>query len=287
MIACAILHASSGLVILPSVASPRTKRAIKPSSRTCRARHKRLGELAGTWNVSVRYIIGDKQQEGKATCEAKMILGGRFLQQEYTSQFQGQPFHVLQILGYDNARKKSIEIMMDTMGTSVLHNEGTVSDDGKVITNSGESLDPQTGKPYKLRTVTTIIDHDNFTLEWFRIDDGWQGIQGRRDVAHAKKERSVSGHLPARERIASVLDLAAAWRSPAGRPAAGRAARGTPGPGTARRTASGSRAAGGDDRATGRPGGRRPRRSHSSREPRCRESGASPARGHAATRARP
>ena len=100
-----------------------------------------------------------------------MILGGRFLQQEYASQIQGQPFHVLQLLGYDNARKKSIEIMIDTMGTSVLHNEGTVSDDGKVITNSGEPLDPQTGKPYKLRTVTTIIDHDNFTLEWFRVDD--------------------------------------------------------------------------------------------------------------------
>ena len=52
--------------------------------------HKRLGELAGTWDVAVRYIIGDKQHEGKATCEAKMILDGRFLQQDYTSRFQGQ-----------------------------------------------------------------------------------------------------------------------------------------------------------------------------------------------------
>jgi Protein of unknown function (DUF1579) len=134
--------------------------------------HKRLGELAGTWDVSTRYIIGLKQHEGKATCEAKLILGGRFLQQDYTSRFQGQPFHVLQLLGYDNARKKSIEIMLDNLGTGVLHNEGTVSDDGKVISNSGESTDPQTGKPYKLHTVTTFIDNDNFTLEWFRVDEG-------------------------------------------------------------------------------------------------------------------
>jgi hypothetical protein len=133
--------------------------------------HKRFCDLAGSWDVSIRYVLGDKEHEGKATCEAKAILGGRFLEQDYDSRFQGEPFHVLQLWGYDNTKKKSIEIMMDTMGTGVLHNEGTVSDDGKVITNSSEPTDPQTGKPYKLRTVTTITDNDNFTLEWFRVDD--------------------------------------------------------------------------------------------------------------------
>jgi hypothetical protein len=134
--------------------------------------HQRLAELAGSWDVSTRYVIGDKEHEGKATCEAKMILGGRFLQQDYASRFQGAPFQVLQLWGYDNARKKSIEIMMDTMGTGALHNEGTVSDDGKVITNLGETRDPATGKPYKLRTVATIVDRDNFVIEWFGTEDG-------------------------------------------------------------------------------------------------------------------
>jgi hypothetical protein len=164
---------TTGLVILPGSGLAQEDNGQKegPKPDLPGPIHKRLGELAGSWNVSVKYIFGDKQQEGKATCEAKLILGDRFLQQEYSSKVQGQPFHVLQILGYDNARKKSIEIMLDTMGTSVLHNEGTVSDDGKVFTNSSEPLDPRTGKTYKLRTVTTIIDHDNFTLEWFRVDD--------------------------------------------------------------------------------------------------------------------
>jgi Protein of unknown function (DUF1579) len=164
----------SGLVILPTVGLAQVDKkqpvAVKPDLPG--TVHKRLGDLAGTWDVSTRYIIGDKEREGKATCEAKMILGGRFLQQDYSSSFQGEPFHVLQLWGYDNIKKKSIEIMMDTMGTGVLHNEGTVSDDGKVITNSGESRDPQTGKPYKLRTVTTIVDDDNFVIEWFGTEDG-------------------------------------------------------------------------------------------------------------------
>jgi hypothetical protein len=164
----------TGLVISPAIGLAQDDKkqpdAVKPDLPG--PIHQRLGDLEGTWEVSTRYVIADKEHEGKATCEAKMILGGRFLQQEYSSRFQGQPFHVLQLWGYDNIKKKSIEIMMDTMGTGVLHNEGTVSDDGKVITNSGESRDPQTGRPYKLRTVTTIVDHDNFVTEWFSPDEG-------------------------------------------------------------------------------------------------------------------
>ena len=45
----------------------------------------------------------------------------------------------IQLLGYDNARKKTIEIMMDNWSTSVMHNEGSISQDGRVITNIGES----------------------------------------------------------------------------------------------------------------------------------------------------
>jgi len=134
--------------------------------------HQRLNEMVGRWDVAIQYKLGKNVQNGKATCDAKLILGGRFLQQDYNSLFQGQPFQVMQILGYDNQKKKVIELMMDTMSTSVLHNEGQVSEDGKVITNTGESLDPRTKKPYKLRTVYTIADHDHFTLEWYRIDEG-------------------------------------------------------------------------------------------------------------------
>jgi hypothetical protein len=134
--------------------------------------HDRLNRLAGTWDVEVRYKLGGEEHKGTATCEANRILDGRFLQQEYKSRFQDKSFHVMQLLGYDNARKKTIEIMMDTMSTGVLHNEGSISDDGKVITNVGESVDQKSGKPYKLRTVTTIVDGDHFTLAWFRTDPG-------------------------------------------------------------------------------------------------------------------
>ena len=68
--------------------------------------------------------------------------------------------------------------MLDNLGTGVLHNEGTMSEDGKTISNSGESIDPRTGKPYKLHTVYTITDNDNFTLEWFQVDEAGKETKG-------------------------------------------------------------------------------------------------------------
>jgi hypothetical protein len=130
--------------------------------------HKQLDVLTGKWDVEVTYILNGKENRGKAQCESRWVLDGRFLQQEYRSQLLGKPFVVLQHLGYDNQKNKTIEIKMDSLSTGVLHNEGSISKDGKVISNEGESLDPRTHQKFKLRTLTTIIDPDHYTLEWLR-----------------------------------------------------------------------------------------------------------------------
>lgn len=163
-----------GLVVAPSVGlsqdGPDQAKAVKRDSPG--PVHRRLNDLVGTWDVAIQYKLGDKTYNGKATCEAKWILDGRFVQQEYKSRFQGEPFQVIQLLGYDNPKKKTVEIMIDSRSTGVRHNEGSISDDGKVITNFSEGRDPATGKPYKLRTVTTIVDPGHFTLEWFQTEEG-------------------------------------------------------------------------------------------------------------------
>jgi hypothetical protein len=130
--------------------------------------HKQMERLAGNWDVDIVYIFNGKENKGKAKCETRWILDGRFLQQEYKSLFMGRPYTVLQHLGYDNQKKKTIEITMNSLSTGVHYNEGSISEDGKVITNEGDALDPKTGKSTKLRTVTTIVDDDHYTLEWFK-----------------------------------------------------------------------------------------------------------------------
>jgi len=156
--------------------------------------HKQLAPLAGSWDVDITYVINGKEHKGKVRCEAKWILDGRFLQQDYTSTLQGKPFYVLQLVGYDNHKKKTIEIVMNSMSTGVLHSEGSISDDGRVITNEGESLDQSTGKPTKLRMVTTIIDQDHYTLEWFNPGADGKEQKGVSMSHTRRKPQAASAH---------------------------------------------------------------------------------------------
>ena len=127
--------------------------------------HAQLDGLAGNWSVAVTFKLGPgTEQKSKATSEAQWILGGRFLQQHYKSE---TGLEVWQFIGYDNQKKRFFEIKLDNMETGSLFTEGTISPDGKVITNYGDRLDPMSGKSGKLRTVTTILDHDHYTVEWY------------------------------------------------------------------------------------------------------------------------
>lgn len=133
--------------------------------------HKRLAALAGDWDVALKYKVGPGvERDGTASCESRWALGGRFLRQEYSSKFQGMPFTVVQYLGYDRRKKKFIEIKMDSMDTSLMHNEGSIAADGKTITCTGDRTDPESGKELRMRTVTTLVDKDHYTLEWFFTD---------------------------------------------------------------------------------------------------------------------
>ena len=121
--------------------------------------HRRLDNLAGSWEVLIKFKVAPGQErEGKAICESRWVLDGRFLKQEYRTMAGGMPFTVLQYLGYDYHRNKSFVIKMDSTDTGIQYTEGTISDDGKVIVNIGLRTDPNTSKNLALRTVTTVID---------------------------------------------------------------------------------------------------------------------------------
>jgi hypothetical protein len=131
--------------------------------------HKQLDVLAGNWDVAITFKFGGQERQGKATCESKWMLDGKHLHQQYQSSMNGRPFTVVQVLGYDANRKKFFELKLDNMDTGVMHNEGTISADGKTLSMRGDRTDPMTGQTGKMRTVTTITDKDHYTLEWYMV----------------------------------------------------------------------------------------------------------------------
>jgi hypothetical protein len=135
------------------------------------APHKVLARMAGTWNAKMRsWMEPDKPpMESIGTSEAKMILGGRYLQMDFTGNMMGNPFSGIGIHGYDNYAKKYVSIWVDSMGTAIHFFEGTGSADGKTITQESHHDDPVKG-PMKWRSVTRVVDDDTHVFEMYGTD---------------------------------------------------------------------------------------------------------------------
>jgi Protein of unknown function (DUF1579) len=130
--------------------------------------HKALAAMAGEWDITTKYRMGPNEgwQDGKATCTYKSVMGGRWVIQEFKSEFGGMPFEGLQILGYDNMKKKYVSSWRDNFSTWAVHTEGTASADGKTITLTGQMVDLMTPKGRTMKTVITIISdkEQNFAM---------------------------------------------------------------------------------------------------------------------------
>ncbi|MES3038275.1 MAG: DUF1579 domain-containing protein, partial [Bdellovibrionota bacterium] len=88
--------------------------------------HKVLAGIAGNWKtVSQMWHSPDgKPETSKGSANLKMILGGRWLQQEFKGSAMGQPFQGIGMIGYDNVKQKYVTNWYDSMSTGTLTTEG-------------------------------------------------------------------------------------------------------------------------------------------------------------------
>ena len=140
------------------------------------APHALLTDMEGSWNTLTRswMMPGQPPVESRGVSEQKIILGGRFLYQEFKGEAMGAPFTGIGIIGYDNHKKKFVSTWMDSMSTGMFHFEG--DGEGKTITMTCSYDDPVRG-PMKMRTITRIEDKQAHRFEMYGID------------AHGKEEK--------------------------------------------------------------------------------------------------
>lgn len=132
------------------------------------ANHQRLAEMAGTWEVTVKSFEGGGEpqvSQGKAL--RKMILGGRFLQEEYKGSFMGQPFDGIGLTGYDNVLKQFSLLWIDSMGTGMATGKGQMDPAGKTLSSTVEFTDPVTGKVVSMRQAMHRLDPDTESFEMY------------------------------------------------------------------------------------------------------------------------
>ena len=130
--------------------------------------HKQLASLAGSWTTKTKEWMDPSKppMESTGTCEEKVLLDGRFLQQECTGDMMGQPFTSIGVTGYDNFTKKYVTTWMSSMGTGIFVMEGTGSADGKTITLHGSHKDPM-GGDMKHHALWKFVDANTQTFEMY------------------------------------------------------------------------------------------------------------------------
>ena len=130
--------------------------------------HKQLASLAGSWTTQTKEWMepGKPPSESTGSVEMKMLLDGRFLQQEFTGNMMGHPYTGIGTTAYDNLRKKYVSTWIDSMGTGIFVMEGTASPDGKTITLRGQHAEPGGGQ-MSHRAVWKIVDNNTQTFEMY------------------------------------------------------------------------------------------------------------------------
>jgi hypothetical protein len=160
----------------PPAPSAQEKAAMEAMTKaaTPGAEHKKLSTFAGTWDTTVTSWMapGTPPAVSKGTSKNSMILGGRYLEQQFSGTFMGAPFYGVGHTGYDNVKKQYVGTWMDNFGTGVMETTGHADGD-QAWKFSGTVPDPMTGKDSPVEEKLTIVDKDHHTLEmWSPGPDG-------------------------------------------------------------------------------------------------------------------
>lgn len=146
----------------------RWKEAMTPNQM-----HKLLESLVGSWNAEIKIWMKGPDSlpsVSKGSAQYQMVLGGRFVKEDYKGEMDKMPFVGFGYTGYDNTKKKFVGAWMDDMGTALTTMEGSLEPDGKTIVFMSKMDDPMTGAMNKdIKYVYRIIDKNKHIFEMYDI----------------------------------------------------------------------------------------------------------------------
>lgn len=116
--------------------------------------HARLAKQAGRWKMTTTFWPepGGEPMVTQGVSERTMTLGGRVLEERVTATIGGMPFEGFGRTGYDNVAGEYWTTWSDNMSTGLLLMHGSYDDQG-VAVFEGETLDPMSKQPKKVRMV--------------------------------------------------------------------------------------------------------------------------------------
>lgn len=133
--------------------------------------HQWLAKLAGDWTFETSMWMNPNAPPTKSSGEAKksMIMEGRFLQEEMSGEMMGRPFTGRGLTGFDNVTKEVVGSWIDNMSTGLATVRGEIDTENHRMEVRGEMTEPASGEPVQLKLVTSVVDEDHHTFEYFVV----------------------------------------------------------------------------------------------------------------------
>jgi hypothetical protein len=136
--------------------------------------HAFLAKMAGRWKTTVKmWMVPGEPEVTEGVSENKMILGGRFLLQEFEGTAMGKPFKGMGLTGFDNVAMTFTSVWVDNMGTGMMTGTGQLDAAGKVLSSVDVFNDPTAGGPKESRSTLALKDDGSVVMEMYdRMPDG-------------------------------------------------------------------------------------------------------------------
>ena len=132
------------------------------------AEHAALANRAGSWNVTGKMWMepGAEPMPMPATATTKVLLGGRYVVEEFKSDFMGMPFEGRLTQGFDNISGEYWSLWTDNMSTGYFISRGTETAPGHVEFH-GTAKDILTPNGRPVRMTTTDNGDGSYTMKMF------------------------------------------------------------------------------------------------------------------------
>ena len=132
------------------------------ASMTPNENHKFLEKLSGDWDYTMKWYMSAEAEpdvsEGKTI--SRMIMGGRYLEEQNFGTAMGMPFEGRMIMAYDNNSSLFRSTWIDNLGTGIVHGEGTLKGKTLTFTNQAIGLDGNTESSKMTITLKSETEHE-------------------------------------------------------------------------------------------------------------------------------
>ncbi len=129
--------------------------------------HKLLEKMLGSWETDTRITMPGSPDTGeKGKAEISWMMPGRWIKNESSGTFLGQPAQSISIMGYDNFKQSYVATTVSSVDTAMNRVEGDMDPGGKVLLLYGTIDEYLTGEHDKMiKVVYRFLSDDEFLME--------------------------------------------------------------------------------------------------------------------------